>query len=123
MISLSYDDVIIYYQNSQYEKVKAIIDEFKNDLDEYLLIEPIIDNKSNMNNATNKIDEKINYTNNIVEEISIDEIDFGLKIEEFGRKNENIKLEKSNIKNSIIDNSDISSKSDVVIRIGKRKKK
>ena len=30
MISLSYDDVIIYYQNSQYEKVKAMIDEFKN---------------------------------------------------------------------------------------------
>jgi energy-coupling factor transporter ATP-binding protein EcfA2 len=30
MINLSYDDVIIYYQNSQYEKVKAMIDEFKN---------------------------------------------------------------------------------------------
>lgn len=30
MISLSYDDVLIYYQNSQYEKVKNMIDEFKN---------------------------------------------------------------------------------------------
>ncbi|MFY7963387.1 MAG: AAA family ATPase [Chitinophagaceae bacterium] len=30
MISLSYDDVIIYYQNSQFERVKKIIDEFKN---------------------------------------------------------------------------------------------
>lgn len=30
MISLSYDDVFIYYQNSQYENVKNMIDEFKN---------------------------------------------------------------------------------------------
>jgi len=30
MISLSYDDVFIYYQNSQFERVKKMIDEFKN---------------------------------------------------------------------------------------------